>query len=155
MMDFMQITIEEARPEDLEAILALQKVAYISEAELINDFTIPPLHQTEESIKEEYKTHLFLIALDQNRQIVGSVRAGKKEESCHIGKLIVNPDCQNRGIGKKLMAEIERRFEDVKRFELFTGSKSSKNLTLYEKLGYKRFRQERISETLTLVFLEK
>jgi hypothetical protein len=41
-----EIIVELASIEDAEEILALQKLAYVSEAEIIDDFTIPPLHQT-------------------------------------------------------------------------------------------------------------
>jgi hypothetical protein len=41
------------------------------------------------------------------------------------------------------------------RYELFTGHKSKRNLYLYKKLGYCEFRREKVSENLSLVFLEK
>jgi len=68
--------------------------------------------------------------------------------------LIVHPEYQNKGIGKKLMAAVEKCFKRV-RYELFTGHQSEKNLALYEKLGYKRFREEKINDGLRFVYLEK
>jgi ribosomal protein S18 acetylase RimI-like enzyme len=150
----MNIQLNQAAPQDLEEILALQKLAYQSEAELHDDFSIPPLHQTLSEIKEEFQQQLFLKVVEQDT-IVGSVRAYEKDGTCFVGKLIVDPAFQNKGIGTKLMLEIEKRFEHLKRFELFTGYKSEKNLYLYNKLGYKKFRREKISDKLTLVFLEK
>ena len=41
-----EYTIEFASIDDADQILKLQKLAYISEAEVNDDFTIPPLHQT-------------------------------------------------------------------------------------------------------------
>ena len=64
-------------------------------------------------------------------------------------------DYQNKGLGRKLMQAIEERFPNCDRFELYTGEKSLKNLYLYNKLGYKEFKQERLSEKVNLVFLEK
>ena len=85
---------------------------------------------------------------------MGSVRALEKDGSCYIGRLIVHPDYQNKGIGKKLMKAVEKCFEGV-RLELFTGHLSEKNLAFYEKLGYKRFREDRINDALRFVYLEK
>ena len=150
----MDIKLIQAKLQDLEEILALQKIAYRSEAEIHDDFSIPPLHQTLSEIREEFQHQLFLKVVDQGK-IIGSVRAYEKNETSFIGKLIVDPLFQNQGIGTKLLSEIERRFEYVKRFELFTGYKSKKNLYLYNKFGYKEFRRDKISDTLTLVFLEK
>lgn len=146
--------IENALISDLEEILALQKLAYLSEAEICNDFSIPPLLQTIEDIKSEYAYKTFLKAVDSGK-IIGSVRANLQDGTCYIGKLIVHPDFQNRGIGTALMNSIENCFKGCKRYDLFTGKKSVKNIYLYNKLGYRIFKEEKISEKLTLVSLEK
>lgn len=146
--------IENALISDLEEILALQKLAYLSEAEICNDFSIPPLLQTIEDIKSEYAYKTFLKAVDSGK-IIGSVRANLQDGTCYIGKLIVHPDYQNRGIGTALMNSIENCFKGCKRYELFTGKKSVKNIYLYNKLGYRIYKEEKISEKLTLVSLEK
>ncbi len=144
---------EVADISDLEEILSLQQLAYQSEATLYNDFNIPPLTQTIQSVKEEAQKSVIL-KLSEGGRIIGSVRAYEKEGTCYIGKLMVHPDYQNRGLAKKLMAAIERCFEGL-RYELFTGYLSEKNLALYEKLGYKRFKIEKAADNLEFIFLEK
>ena len=67
--------------------------------------------------------------------MVGSVRAYQQKDTIFIGRLAVRPDYQNKDIGAKLMISIEEVFESTKRFELFTGHKSIKNIYLYQKLG--------------------
>lgn len=146
--------IEPANVEDLEEILSLQKLAYSGEAAIYNDYTIPPLTQTLDETRVEFENQFFLKA-SVNGRIIGSVRAYMQQETCFIGKLIVHPDFQNRGIGTRLMKEIEQRFRQASRYELFTGYKSERNLHLYQKLGYKEFRRESITDKVTLVFLEK
>ena len=150
----MDIKILEAESRDLKEILALQKIAYKSEAEIHGDYSIPPLHQTTDEIRDEFQSQTFLKVIKENK-IIGSVRAYEKHGTCFVGKLIVEPEYQNAGIGKRLMAEIENRFGHVRRFELFTGFKSKKNLYIYNKIGYREFRKEKISHKLTLIFLEK
>ena len=88
-------------------------------------------------------------------EIIGTVRAYSDKETCYIAKLVVDSNCQNKGIAQSLMQSIEADFKEVKRFELFTGFKSAKNLYLYEKLGYSEFKRETIRENVTLVFMEK
>ena len=104
-----------------------------------------------EAIKSELTKILKVV---EDRNIVGSVRAFEKEGTCHIGRLIIRPDYQNKGIGKKLMGAIEKCFEGV-RYELFTGHISEKNLPFYEKLGYKRYKTEKVTDGLQFVYLEK
>ncbi len=146
--------IEQATVLDATEILALQKLAYISEAEIYNDFTIQPLHQTIVEITSEIEMQ-YVLKCVVNDRIVGSVRAYMTEGTCLIGKLIVHPNFQNQGIGTKLLKEIENHFNRTKRFELFTGSKSEKNLHLYRRQGFEIFKSEKVNEALTLVFMEK
>ena len=146
--------IEEVSEEDLQEILNLQKLAFQLQAEIYNDFTIPPLIQTLEELKVDFLQQVFLKTKRDGR-IVGSVRGYKMDDTCYIGRLIVHPDYQNQGIGTALMKEIEEKFSNISRFEIFTGHKSEKNLYLYNKLGYTTFKEEVVDENLTMVFLEK
>jgi ribosomal protein S18 acetylase RimI-like enzyme len=88
--------------------------------------------------------------------IVGSVRAYNHDDTCYINRLVVLPEYQNRGIGKALMNEIEKQFKTiVKRYELFTGSRDTRNQYLYNQLGYKPFKTEYLNSEITFVFMEK
>jgi N-acetylglutamate synthase-like GNAT family acetyltransferase len=122
--------IERASVEDAEEILSLQKLAYQSEAAIYDDYTISPLTQTLEEIRADFERQIFLKASVDGR-IIGSVRAHVQEKTCFIGRLIVHPDFQNRGIGTRLLNEIEKTFSQAERFELFTGDKSDRNPGLF------------------------
>lgn len=146
--------LERAARGDAAQILELQKLAYQSEARLYDDWTLPPLTQTLESLREEFATSIILQAKEAGR-LVGSVRACDDGGVCRIGRLIVDPELQGRGLGTMLMRRIEAEFPEARRFELFTGSRSEGNLRLYERLGYQRSREKVLSPAVTLVFLEK
>ena len=146
--------IEVATETDLAQILDLQKSCYVEEAELYDDFNIPPLTQTLKAIESDFNKELFL-KIESEGKIIGSVRGYLEEGTCKIGRLIVNKDFRNRGLGKLLMKEIESKFSLAHRFELFTGHKSSRNISLYNKLGYTEFEKRPVNEKLELVFLEK
>jgi ribosomal protein S18 acetylase RimI-like enzyme len=146
--------ITRADHADAAEILRLQKLAYASEAEIYANFGIPPLLQTEEDLAADIERQVVLKATLDGR-IVGSVRAYERDGTCHIGRLIVAPESQGRGLGKRLMREIEGLFGSANRFELFTGHRSERNLYLYQKLGYSPFRSEKASEALTVVYLQK
>lgn len=148
-----ELEVLPATVADAEEILALQKLAYRSEAELYG-YQLAPLTQTLVEIRADFSRQRFLKARVGGKT-VGSVRARSEGSTCHIGRLVVHPDFQNRGIGKALMREVEGMFSDCLRFELFTGSRSSKNIGIYQRLGYVAFREEAVDENLTLLSMEK
>lgn len=146
--------VEHASIEDAKAILDLQKLAYRSEAMIYDDYSIPPLTQTLDQIRADFEKQLFL-KITVDGRIVGSVRGYLEQHTCYIGRLIVHPDFRNRGIGARLMKEIEASFPDALRYGLFTGHRSEGNLRLYRRLGYTPFAERQVNDRLTLVFLEK
>jgi ribosomal protein S18 acetylase RimI-like enzyme len=146
--------IVRADISDAAEILELQKCAYQREAVLYDDWSIPPLTQSLNQIKKEFDGMTFLKVCDSGR-LIGSVRASIHDGACNIGRLIVHPEFQHKGIGPRLMSAIETEFPSVRRFELFTGSRSEGNIRLYERLDYRIFRTERLSPQVELVFLEK
>ena len=150
----MVVSVERATVKDAQEILALQKLAYLSEAATYDEYGIPPLTQSLEELQADFERQVYLKATLDGR-IVGSVRAHERERTCFVGRLIVHPDSQNRGIGSRLMEKIEAAFAQARRFELFTGHRSERNLYLYQKLGYRPFRREQVTTALTLVYLEK
>jgi ribosomal protein S18 acetylase RimI-like enzyme len=149
-----EIEIRRALLVDAESILKLQYRCYESEARLYNDWSIPPLTETLEELKLEFSSQVFLKASIRGG-IIGSVRAQVKDQSCEIGRLVVDPEFQRRGLGTRLMHEIERIFSAARRYELFTGSLSTSNIRLYESLGYRRVDSRVVTPTLTLTFMAK
>ena len=150
----VKVTIDRASIGDAGEILALQKLAYLDEAGIYGDYTIPPLTQTLEEMRADFQNQVVL-KCSVSGEIVGSVRGYERDGTCFVGKLIVHPDFQNQGLGTRLLTEIEEAFSQAERFELFTGDRSEKNLHLYRKLGYEILRNKELTEKVTLVFLEK
>ncbi len=147
-----KITIRKADVDDAPEILQLQRLAFRSDAEIYNDFSIAPLTQTLEELKGDFKTRVFLKAV-MNDQIIGSLRAFKEGGSCFIGRLVVNPLYQHHGVGKKLMREIEKYFGDAKRFEVHAGHKSKRSIYFYKNLGYRIFKQGRVYPDIDRLFV--
>ena len=146
--------VVRAEKRDLQKILDLQHLAYQSEARLFDNQDIPPLKQTLTDVGNEYQKGIILKALDEDKTIIGSVRAFCDNGTVYIGKLMVHPSKQGQGIGTKLLLEMERQYPD-QRYELFTSTKSEKNIALYQKLGYKIFEEKQVTEELRFVYMEK
>lgn len=146
--------ILKASESDLRDILALQYAAFHSEAVILNNFDIEPLKQTLGELQAEFAKKIFLKAVDDTGTIVGSVRYFLEGDTVHIGKLIVDPAVQGRGIGTSLLHEVEKLCPN-KRYELFTRSNNLKNISFYEHAGYKIFAERYATEYLTFACFEK
>lgn len=146
--------IIHAELADAEEIIQLQRLAYQSEAERYNDWLLPALTQTVESLQTEFAQQIILKAVEGD-EIVGSVRAFMQQDFCKIGRLIVHPKHQRQGIGSQLLSSVEILHRQARLFELFTGSKSLDNIRLYQKHGYSISHSQQLSPGVELVFLQK
>ena len=92
-----------------------------------------------EAIMRVYKNNpnLFLIAEDKGK-IVGSVLGQGDGRIGFVWSLAVLPNEQGKGIGKKLMIEIESRLKKMGCVGicLFTGKEKKAAVNLYKTLGY-------------------
>jgi GNAT superfamily N-acetyltransferase len=146
--------IKKAELIDLPLILELQKLCFLENAQRYNNYQIPQLVQTIDELQADYKKWL-IFKYEDNGKIIGSIRAYEENNICYIGRLMVHPDSQNRGIGGKIMSDIEGWFPEVNRFELFTGDKDHKNINFYSKIGYKQFKEESLEDNVKFIYFEK
>ncbi len=141
-MNIENIRIGVARAEDAGEILDLQKRAFVTEAQAHGNYDIEPLRQTRESILADFGTHTFLKA-ESGGRIVGSVKYSVPDDRVWVGKLIVDIDCRGRGLGRRLLAEVEALNPGASKFQLFTAASSVHNIRLYESVGYRLTREFR------------
>lgn len=146
--------ITKASEEDLQEILDLQHLAYQSEAALFGRQDIQPLTETLDELIEEYKAGTVLKMVGENGKIIGSVRGKEADGTLYIGKLMVHPDHQRKGYGRRLLTAIEECCPG-RRYELFTSTRSVNNIRLYESLGYKKFDERDEDGEIRFVYLEK
>lgn len=152
------MNILPVRQQDLPEILAVQKVAFEAEAQLVNDRYIPPLTQTLDELADDWRKGIMLKAVTEDGTIVGTVRGHKAPDGFYIGRLAVLTQWQGRGCGLALLEAIivEAQAEAREgRFVLFTSTKSERNVRLYERFGFKPFKNSTTATGVPLVWLEK
>jgi ribosomal protein S18 acetylase RimI-like enzyme len=134
-------------------LLTLQRAAYVTEAQLYDDVRLPALVQTPDELADELARSSCLAALAGSR-LVGAVRTRERDGVLHVGRLVVAPDLQGRGIGTRLLLAAERS-TTLPRAALFTGARSTANLRLYRRHGYVETAREPVRPGLELVHLVK
>jgi GNAT superfamily N-acetyltransferase len=149
------VRIERATVEDAGEILTLQRAAYVSEAQLHGDPFLAPLVESLDQMRKMVAGSLVLKATVGTR-MAGAVRGRFNERTCLVGRLVVAPDLQGRGIGGALMRALEAEASALAdSCVLFTGHLSEINLRMYRRLGYAETHRERVADHLTLVHMRK
>jgi ribosomal protein S18 acetylase RimI-like enzyme len=149
------LRIAPFHPEDGGELLTLQRAAFVTEAQLYGDPWLPALRETLAELQAAVLPGPTLTARLDSR-LVGAVRGRVMDGVLHVGRLVVAPDQQGRGIGGRLLAAVEQAAgPGVATAALFTGHRSEGNLRLYARAGYREQRRERVSDELTFVHLAK
>jgi tRNA (guanine37-N1)-methyltransferase len=125
---------------DAGEILTLQRACWVQEA-LANDLLdIPALHESLEDVEASLDDWDHYVVRTAGR-LVGAVR-GRLEVHrgsgvWDIGRVMVAPDVQGRGLGRALLEHIQAVAPaEATTFVLFTGARSADNLRMYKKAGF-------------------
>lgn len=104
------------------------------------------------SIEADFEDYTFLKAV-HNKKIIGSIKLKVENNTCWVGRLIVSSEYQRQGLGRKLLLKAEEIFPGIETYILFTGSKSTQNIRLYESVGYHKteeYTDEKIPELVLI-----
>jgi tRNA (guanine37-N1)-methyltransferase len=150
-----QVQVLPASAVDAGELLTLQRATFLTEAQAYGDLSIPPLVESLEDCEARVAQGTVWKAVAGTR-IVGSVQLGVEGSVGRIGRLMVAPDWQGRGVASQLLRVAERTAPaEVTSYELSTGADSERNLQLYRNAGYREIRRERQTEKVELVLLAK
>lgn len=150
--------IRPALVGDAGEVLTVQRAAFVSEAQSHGDPWLPPLTETLDAVAAAIESGAVLVLRLAHRgregRLVGAVRRELRDQTVHIGRLVVAPDLQGHGFGSRLLAAAED-VPGATTAQLFTGHLATTNLALYARRGYVEFDRRRASDTVELVFLRK
>lgn len=105
---------------------------------MVNDtLDIPPLLETLDEVRT-WVTQWSVLTVRDGHRLVGAVRGRPIDDTWEIGRLMVAPDLAGQGLGRHLLDRVEQLAPSHTRtFELFTGARSTRNIRLYERAGYR------------------
>jgi len=153
--DTSGVRLLPATAADAGEIHVLQLAAFLSEARLYDDYTIPPLTDDPAATAARLERGTVLKAVAGTR-IVGSVQLLVDGAEGQIERLIVAPDWQGRGLGARLLRAAEQLAPaEVTSYTLNTGALSERNLELYRKAGYREISRAAQTPKVDLVRLGK
>lgn len=144
---------------DAGELLTLQRAAYVTEAQAHNDPALPPLVESlDELVRAVSSPGVSVFGIrDGTGRLVAAVRVhNRRGTCCEVGRLVVAPDRQGRGLGTRLLAYVEGVLAcDVVEMTLFTGERSIGNLRLYRRLGFRETHRVPTGRGYSMIFFSK
>ena len=135
-------TVVPATPADAGELLTLQRACWVQEAIAIDSIAlVPALHESLADVVAslgDWDTYVVRVA----GRLVGAVR-GRLEPAGEgavwdIGRVMVAPDLQGRGLGRVLLAHVQDAAPlEATSCSLFTGARSEANIAMYRKAGFR------------------
>jgi tRNA (guanine37-N1)-methyltransferase len=136
--DLSDLEVRPATRADAAEIFTLQRACWLQELQANPEAMIPPLAESLDDVIAgiaEWTTH---VVRAQGRLIASCRGRLVHDDSWDVGRLMVVPDLQGRGLGRWLLEYAESQAPaQATRFELFTGANSTDNLRMYRKAGYR------------------
>lgn len=145
---------EIATERDIRELYDLQLRAFESEAEMVGSRNVPALMESFEENEADFGNWTVLVRRDGTGRIIGAVRFRAEADHIEIGRVMVDHEFRNRGIASELLTAVEE-LSQAKVFELYTCTKSYKNIKLYEKLGYEIYKTEKGERDLSFAYMRK
>lgn len=121
---------------DAEEILTLQRACWLQEAQANDMLDMAPLQETLADVRAELGRWTTYVVRHHGR-LVGSVRGRLAGQAWEMGRIMVAPDLQGRGLGRALLEHVESVAPaNVTSYWLVTGARSTDNLRMYKKAGF-------------------
>ncbi|MCG7321194.1 tRNA (guanosine(37)-N1)-methyltransferase TrmD [Arsenicicoccus bolidensis] len=147
-----ELPIRLATPADVPELWTLTRACWVDEGRVNEAPDIPPLVETLAQARSGIDGWRTWVVRDGGRganrgdgRLVASVRGRLVDgNTWEVGRLMVAPDLVGQGMGRQLLAHVERQAPpEATRAWLLTGARSERNQRLYRKAGYRPVREAR------------
>jgi len=141
--------LRRAVPADVEALNALARAAYAVYLPVIGREPMPMAVDWRTLLGEQ---EIWLIYGPEEGRALASLALQVKPDHLVIWSVAVEPTHQHRGIGRRLLAFAEARARELglPEIRLFTNIRMTRNIALYESLGYVETEREPLPDRVIL-----
>ena len=131
------LDLAPATRADAGELFTLTRACWIQEQWANPGVTIPALGESLDDLVNSLDAWTTWVARAGGR-LVGSCRGRAEGEVWDVGRVMVAPDLQGRGLGRYLLDLVEQAAPaEVTSYQLFTGAGSVDNVRMYKKAGYR------------------
>ncbi len=129
--------VRPAVPADAGELLTLQRACWVQEQQANPEAWVPALHESLDDVRR-WLPEWTVLTVRRAGRLVAAARARLEGDVWDVGRLMVAPDLQGRGLGRLLLEAIEAAApEEATTYSLFTGAGSVDNQRFYKRAGYR------------------
>ncbi|RYC12863.1 tRNA (guanosine(37)-N1)-methyltransferase TrmD [Nocardioides zhouii] len=151
------LDVRPAVPADAGELYTLQRACWLQEMEANPGVAIPALRESLDDVRRGLGDWTVrVVRQPSSGRLVGAVRGRVDSHGeWDIGRVMVAPDLQGRGLGRALLELVEELAPaDVTTYVLFTGAGSADNQRMYKKAGF-RLRPDRTAPPGAVVMTKR
>jgi tRNA (guanine37-N1)-methyltransferase len=131
------VAVRRVVPADAGELFTLQRACWLQEEQENPGVPIPALEESLDDVRAWIREGTVLVGRSRGR-LVGAVRGVLRDGVWQVGRLMVAPDLQGRGLGRRLLEAVEvAAAPEATSYALFTGASSRRNQKMYKKAGYR------------------
>ena len=133
----LTLDLAPATRADAGELFTLTRACWLQELWANPGVPIPALEESLDDLLASLDDWTTIVARAGGR-LVGSCRGRAEGDVWDVGRVMVAPDLQGRGLGRYLLDLVEQAAPpDVTSYQLFTGAGSTDNIRMYKKAGYR------------------
>lgn len=150
----MEYKITIASQEDVSELLELQYKSFGPLVKELHWDDAPNMTETFEQANAEFWKYVTLKVEDSDGHIIASIRGNVCEGLLWISRLMVLPEYQRKGLGRRLLRAIQERLPH-ETAGLGTCLQVSRTMDFYESEGFRMYDTETVGHGLTWALMKK
>jgi GNAT superfamily N-acetyltransferase len=141
------LKIERANLRDAEILTKVQTLTFDDDSRVhgLGNSGGPPEYNSVKWNRYIMKKSHYYKILKDNEIIGGIIIFFRGKKHCEVGRIYIHPKFHNQGIGTKAFEFLETTYPYITKWSLNTPSFAKKNQYFYEKLGYIRIGEQKIT----------
>ena len=151
----MKFKILPSKNTEAYELLKIQREAFYSDLMKYKDYDTNPATESLEYFLFRMQNSLHYSIFVEDKLAGGICIVIQTYTHYYLSSIFLSSRFQNKGLGSKIVQELERRFPHVRKWSLHTPKDDHRNRHFYEKLGFKKTGKEPINQYLTLINYEK
>jgi ribosomal protein S18 acetylase RimI-like enzyme len=151
----LKFKIIPSKHAEANELLKIQKEAFHSDLIKYKDYHTSPATESLDYFFFRMQNSLHYSIFVDGRLAGGICLVKQAKDHNYLYRIFLGSEFQNKGLGSKILQELERQFPKVKKWSLDTPNDNRRNRHFYEKFGYKKTGEQQINEYLTLINYEK